>query len=270
MNEVDGAMPVWYSNMEFELPNQIKGALMKSFKHFYILLLISLTVAGAAQPSSDKTPVTDTCKTKKGDLKITCIGHGTLMVTWQDKVIHIDPVSREADYTQLPKADLILITHEHGDHLDPKAVAMAKKDTTLIILTETCAKTLPGGLIMKNGDKKELMGLTIEAVPAYNLEKRFHVKGNGNGYIFTLADKRLYIAGDTENTPEMKALTNIDVAFLPMNLPYTMTPEQVADAALAFKPKILYPYHFGTTDPQKLVDLLKTHPEIEIRIRAMQ
>ena len=123
---------------------------------------------------------------------------------------------------------------------------------------------------MKNGDVKSISGLKIEAVPAYNLEKPFHPKGNGNGYIITFGDKRVYVAGDTENIPEMKALKDIDVAFLPMNQPFTMTPEMVADAAKAFKPKILYPYHFGETDTSRIVDLLKDVPDIEVRVRNMK
>jgi L-ascorbate metabolism protein UlaG (beta-lactamase superfamily) len=129
---------------------------------------------------------------------------------------------------------------------------------------------------MLNGDIQNVQGLRIEAVPAYNIVQMrsagnpFHPKGRGNGYIITFGDKRLYVAGDTENTPEMKLLKNIDVAFLPMNLPYTMTPEMVADAAKAFKPKILYPYHYGQTDPNKLVDLLKGSKDIEVRIRSMR
>jgi L-ascorbate metabolism protein UlaG (beta-lactamase superfamily) len=129
---------------------------------------------------------------------------------------------------------------------------------------------------MNNGDVKTVEGLKIEAVPAYNIvHKRdtgqpFHPKGIGNGYIITFGGKRVYVAGDTENTPEMKSLKNIDIAFLPMNIPYTMTPEMVADAAKAFKPKILYPYHFGETDTSKLVSLLKETPEIEVRIRKMK
>ena len=129
---------------------------------------------------------------------------------------------------------------------------------------------------MKNGDSREILGLTIEAVPAYNIlhtrnnGQPFHPKGNGNGYIITFGDKRVYVAGDTENIPEMKNLKNIDIAFLPMNLPYTMTPEMVAKAAKMFYPKILYPYHYGTTDDQKLVELLKDEKNIDFRIRKME
>ena len=218
----------------------------------------------------------DIIETNAGDLKITFIGHGTLMFKFNGKIIHVDPVSREADYTDMPKADIILITHEHGDHLDPKVIKMLRKEGTDLVLTKACAGRVDGGITMKNGDTQTVQGLKIEAVPAYNIVHMrsagnpFHPKGIGNGYIIAFGDKRVYIAGDTENTPEMKRLRNIDVAFLPMNLPYTMTPEMVADAAKAFKPKILYPYHYGQTDPNKLVELLKDSKDIEVRIRDMR
>jgi L-ascorbate metabolism protein UlaG (beta-lactamase superfamily) len=218
----------------------------------------------------------DIHKTSAGELKITFIGHGTLMFAFGDKVIHVDPVSKEADYAKLPKADLILLTHHHGDHLDMKALQILNTEKTLIALTEACAQQVKSGVVMKNGDVKMIGGLKIEAVPAYNLihmrseGKPFHPQGEGNGYVVTFGDKRVYVAGDTENTPEMKKLERIDVAFLPMNLPYTMTPEMVADAAKAFKPKILYPYHYGETDPGRITELLKDTKEIEVRIRKMK
>ncbi|MFB0525001.1 MAG: SMP-30/gluconolactonase/LRE family protein [Phycisphaerae bacterium] len=218
----------------------------------------------------------DIIKTSAGDLKITFIGHGTLMFAFNGKFIHVDPVSREADYTEMPKADLILVTHEHGDHLDTKVIKTLRKEGTNLVLTKACAEKVAVGIIMQNGDVQTVDGLKIEAVPAYNIvHKRpngepFHPKGQGNGYIITLGDKRVYVAGDTENIPEMKRLRNIDIAFLPMNLPYTMTPEMVADAAKAFEPKILYPYHYGQTDPSILVDLLKDSKNIEVRIRKMR
>jgi L-ascorbate metabolism protein UlaG (beta-lactamase superfamily) len=146
----------------------------------------------------------------------------------------------------------------------------------VVVLTEKSAEKVSGGIIMKNGDVQKLLGITVEAVPAYNLvHKRengepFHPKGQGNGYVLTFGDKRLYIAGDTENTPEMKALKNIDYAFLPMNLPYTMTPEMVADAVHAFKPKVLYPYHYGETETARVVELLKNDRDIEVRVRRMK
>ncbi len=180
------------------------------------------------------------------------------------------------DYTNLPKADMILVTHEHFDHFEPKTIEMLREDGTSVVANEPCAQQINDCIVMKNGDVKTIQGLKIEAVPAYNLVHMrtpgnpFHPRGVGNGYVITFNDKKIYVAGDTENISEMKELTNIDVAFLPMNLPYTMTPEMVADAARAFKPKILYPYHFGDTDTSRLIDLLKDNKEIEVRIRDMQ
>jgi len=217
----------------------------------------------------------DVFPTSEGDLTITFIGHGSLMFDFNQLNISVDPFSRLADYSLLPKADLILLTHEHQDHLDPLALADIRTEKTELVLTETCAGQLPGEIIMHNGDQKIVCGIPIEAVPAYNLVHRrengqpFHPKGVGNGYVITFGNIRVYIAADTENTPEMKALTGIDIAFLPMNLPYTMTPEMVADAAKAFRPRILYPYHFGNTDTQKLLDLLRDATDIEVRIRKM-
>lgn len=213
----------------------------------------------------------DTIKTSGGDLKIAFIGHGSLMFTFAGKVIHVDPTTMVyPDYDSLPKANLILVTHEHGDHLDIKAIDAIRTADTKIVCNAASAKTVSDAIIMKNGDVQTVAGIPIEAVPAYNLEKPFHPKGNGNGYVLTFGDKRIYVAGDTENIPEMKALKGIDVAFLPMNQPYTMTPEQVADAAKVIRPKVLYPYHFGNTDTGALVKLLKDEPEIEVRIRDMQ
>lgn len=243
-------------------------------KIFFMLLGMVLFYAPAiAAPVEFEE---DIIPTSAGDLKITFIGHGSLMLTIADTNIHIDPWSKTADYTLLPKGDIILITHEHRDHLDPLALEAIRKEDSTIILTEKCRRQLGSGKILKNGEKETVRNILIEAVPAYNLlHKRdtgelFHPKGEGNGYILTIGDKRLYIAGDTENIPEMKKLSAIDCAFLPMNLPYTMTPAMVADAAKAFKPMILYPYHYGDTDPAQLVDLLQEHKEIEVRIRRMQ
>ena len=212
---------------------------------------------------------TDTIKTSAGELKIVCIGHGTLEFEFAGKVIDVDPVSMYSDYATMPKADLVLVTHEHGDHLDVKAIQAVKTPNTTVIVNPGSAKSLPEAAVMKNGDTKTVAGIQIEAVPAYNPEKQFHPKGNGNGYVLTFGDKRVFVAGDTENVPEIKALKNIDVAFLPMNLPFTMTPEQVADVAKAMRPKILYPYHYGNTDPKILANLLKDEKGIEVRIRKL-
>ena len=218
----------------------------------------------------------DIVKTSGGELKITFVGHGTLMFTFEERIIHVDPVSREADYTQMPDSDIILVTHEHGDHLDSEAIASIRKEGTSILLPEKCALAVPDGMVMINGDVRTVEGLRVEAVPAYNIVHKhpsgepFHPRGEGNGYIITFGDKRVYVAGDTENVPEMKTLKDIDIAFLPMNLPYTMTPEMVADASKAFRPEILYPYHFGKTDTSKLVKLMAEEEDIEVRIRKME
>jgi L-ascorbate metabolism protein UlaG (beta-lactamase superfamily) len=239
-----------------------------------LLLLPALCVAAAA--TAQEPFETDTLATSEGDLTITFIGHGTLFLSFGGQVIHVDPWTRLADYATLPQADLILITHEHRDHLDEKAVEILRTDSTAVVLTQTCAEQISGGIVMNNGDIDTLQGRRVEAVPAYNIghlrdnDLPFHPRGIGNGYILTFGNLRVYVAGDTENTPEMKALEDIDVAFLPMNLPYTMSPEMLADAALAFTPKILYPYHYGETDTEEIVELLKHHPEIEVRIRQMQ
>lgn len=217
----------------------------------------------------------DILLTSAGDLQITFLGHGSLIFTFNGKHFYIDPFSEVADYSQLPKADVVLITHEHGDHLDPKALSSIQTGQTVVVLTQICVKQVQGGIVMRNGDQRTLNGVLVEAVPAYNIvHKRqngqpFHPQGAGNGYILTFGDQRVYVAGDTENIPEMKDLRDIACAFLPMNLPYTMTPEMVAEAARAFKPHILYPYHYGKTDTSKLQELLRQERGIEVRIRRL-
>lgn len=218
----------------------------------------------------------DTIQTPDGDLKITFIGHASVMFDFGGKIVHVDPMSAMGDYTRLPKADMILITHEHQDHFDPKAIEVLRTPETALVTTETVAARTKGAVIMKNGDTQTVKGFKIEAVPAYNLVHMrsegvpFHPKGVGNGYIITFGTMRVYLAGDTENIPEMKNLKAIDIAFLPMNLPYTMTPGMAADAARSFNPAILYPYHFSETDTSRIVALLKDEKGIEVRIRKMK
>ena len=241
-----------------------------------LIMFISSLIVFSAFTAAAQEPETDTINTSAGNLKITFIGHASLMFSFGGKIIHIDPFSRMADYSKLPKADIILITHGHPDHLDLKALNLIRSEKSLLVLNENSAGLVKGGIIMNNGDVKTVKGLKIEAVPAYNIVNMradgtpFHPKGLGNGYVITFGNKRVYVAGDTENIPEMKKLEGIDIAFLPMNLPYTMTPEMAAEAARAFKPKILYPYHYRNTDTSKIVDLLKDTNEIEVRIRKME
>lgn len=238
-------------------------------KIFLMPVLLFLASLAFAEIKSDTVP------TSAGDLQIYFVGHGTLYFQWDGKTVHVDPWSRLTDYAALPKADIILITHQHGDHLDPDAVKAIRTDQTVVLLTAACTDKVSGE-VMKNGDEKTIAGIKVKAVPAYNIKnvraenQPFHPKGEGNGYVITFGDKSVYVAGDTENVPEMAELKGqIDIAFLPMNLPYTMTPEMTADAARLSAPKILYPYHYGDTDVQKLVDLLKDD-KVEIRIREMK
>lgn len=242
-------------------------------------LFILMTMTIFSFNSTEMNFTKDIFETSKGDLAISFIGHGTLMFEYNGMVIHVDPTMREADYSEMPDADLILVTHEHGDHLDLTAIKHIRKKDCPVVMTQTCAEQLEdfeGAVILGNGESKTVKEIPIEAVAAYNIEHRrssgeaYHPKGIGNAYVVEFADKRVLIGGDTENVPEIKALKNIDIAFLPMNLPYTMTPEMVADAALAFRPKILYPYHFGKTDPEELVKLLKDEKDIVVRIRDLQ
>ncbi|MFW9914680.1 MAG: MBL fold metallo-hydrolase [Candidatus Thorarchaeota archaeon] len=210
-------------------------------------------------------------KISEGELAIYPVIHGSLYFEFQGKIIHIDPFSR-ADYSNLPQADMILITHHHRDHLDPELIEKLKKPDTIIIGTKSCNQALDDFIVMKNGDRQELEGLIIDAVPAYNLVRerspgvKFHPKGEGNGYVITFGDTQVYIAGDTECIPEMKELKDIDIAFVPINLPYTMTPEEAAECAKEFRPRIVYPYHQGKSNPQDFAKALENEKDIEARV----
>lgn len=208
-----------------------------------------------------------------GKISIYFIRHGTLMILYNKLVIHVDPVGQYADYGKLYKADVVLITHEHSDHLDPKAVALVEKKGTRIIINQAGRDQLGKGEVLRNGDSATVKGVKISAVPAYNTTEgrdRFHPKGRDNGYVLDIGGKRIYIAGDTEDIPEMADLKNIDIAFLPVNQPYTMTPQQAAHAARVIRPKVLYPYHYGETDVSVLPEMLKDLSGTEVRIRNLK
>ncbi len=237
-----------------------------------VTALLALALAGAiGVPAAAEQA--DRFETDAGELTITFLGHGTLMLQLGAAVIHVDPVSRYADYSKMPRADIILVTHEHGDHLDPAAIEKVRAPQTVIVANEHSAAKAPGARVMRNGESATIKGIGIEAVAAYNTTQarsQFHPKGRDNGYLLSLGGRRVYIAGDTEDIPEARALKDIAIAFLPMNLPYTMTPEQTASLARAIRPGVLYPYHYGDTDPGRLVALLAGEKDIEVRVRALQ
>jgi len=224
---------------------------------------------------SQNLPEIDKISTSAGDVEIFFIGHGSLMFRVNDFVIHIDPVTSSGKYDGLPKADLILVTHEHYDHLDTELINSLRKKETVLFCNSSSLSKVPWAQVMKPGDVKTAGKIKVEAVYAYNIVNErakgqpFHPRGAGNGYILTIGDKKFYIAGDTENIPEMTALKGINVAFLPMNLPYTMTPQMVADAAKSFSPDILYPYHYGDTNTDEIIRLL-SGTNIDVRIRKLK
>lgn len=238
-----------------------------------VSLLICFFILSALVYGAPVVNSPDTIATSRGNLILYCLEHGSLRFDYRGIVIYIDPIAHDADMSKMPKADIILITHEHQDHLNEAVIRRLSGEKTLIILNKSSFEILKSGIVIANGETKTIKGITIEAVPAYNFtpgRDKAHPRGRDNGYILTIGGKRIYVAGDTENTQEMKALSSIDIAFLPMNLPWTMSPEQVADAAKAFKPKILYPYHTGETDVSRLTALMKDVKDIEVRIKNMR
>jgi L-ascorbate metabolism protein UlaG (beta-lactamase superfamily) len=214
----------------------------------------------------------DTFPTSLGELKITPVRHASVMLEVKGQVWHIDPWS-QADYSALSKADVILITDVHGDHMDPKAIEQVKKASTVIVAPAAVAKTVTAAKVLNNSESTTIGGIQIEAVAMYNLKrgpeagKLFHDKGRGNGYVLNIGGKRVYFSGDTEVTNEMKALKNIDIAYICMNLPYTMTPEEAAEGVKAFRPKIVYPYHYRESDLAAFSKALQGEPGIEVRLR---
>jgi L-ascorbate metabolism protein UlaG (beta-lactamase superfamily) len=212
----------------------------------------------------------DDISTSAGTVKITPIQHASFLIEAGGKVVYVDPA--QGNFDGRPKADLILITDIHGDHMAPKIVDGLRKSDTRVIAPEAVAKTITGAKIIRNGETLEDFGWKIEAVPMYNLKrgpsagKFYHDKGRGNGYVLTYGGQRIYISGDTESIPEMRALKNIDVAFVCMNLPFTMTPEEAADAVRAFHPKVVYPYHYKGSDVKAFEKGLEGSG-VEVRLR---
>ncbi len=210
-------------------------------------------------------------KTEKTMIQIIPIHHATLMLKYIDLNILVDPSGDWNDFQSLPRPDLILITHTHGDHLNPELVGKLKSETTSIIGSKAAINQLGYGIVMENEETLTSKSVKIEAIPAYNTteeRKQKHERGVGNGYVLTLGKERVYISGDTEDIREMRNLTNIDHAFVCMNLPFTMTPEQAASAVLEFKPKKVYPYHYsqknGFSDIEKFKSLVAENNNIEV------
>jgi L-ascorbate metabolism protein UlaG (beta-lactamase superfamily) len=234
------------------------------------VVFLSTTIAWAADSPAQKNLAIE--KTAQGDLAIQPINHSALRFEFKGKQYYVDPAG-EAAWDQMPKADVILITHEHFDHLAPKVIDQIKKDGTKFVAGPAAAQKAGLGEAIEPGQSKDVLDIKVEAVPAYNLTAdrlRYHPKERKDvGFVLVFGDKRVYVAGDTEGTPEMKALKGIDVAFLPINLPYTMPPKEAAEAARAFKPKVLYPYHQGKSDPQEVKKLLADVKEIEVRVVAL-
>src|SRR5579859_88476 len=218
-----------------------------------VLTLASVTVSLIMSAFVLAADQTQTFPTSAGPVKIMPLYHASTMIEAGGKTIYLDP-AKPAKFAGLPKADLILITDIHGDHMAPDSIKEVSKADTEIISSPAVAQTVTTAKPIANGETKTWQSWTIEAIPAYNIKrgpapgKLFHDKGRGNGYVLTYGGKRFYFSGDTEGIPEMRALKNIDVAFVCMNLPYTMTPDEAADAVKEFHPKIAIPYHYRGSD----------------------
>ena len=232
----------------------------------------------SGKPVTTDTYETDIFKTAHGKtIKIYSLMHACIRIVYDGEEIEIDPVrqlgNRTIDYSTMPKANYILVTHEHQDHYDKGAIDMLTGASTEFITNKRCAEMYGKGQVMENGDEATISSdISIEAVPAYNTtegREKFHPKGRDNGYILTLDGTRIYIAGDTEDIPEMANIKDIDIAFMPCNQPYTMTVEQLLKAARIVKPKVLFPYHFGQTDVSNVPAQLK-NDGIEVRLRKLQ
>lgn len=244
-------------------------------KSFSLLLTVFIATAAYAQRA---TP--DQIETSQGKLTIQPILHGSVVLTWHGKTIYVDPYGGEKAFEGIAPADLILITDIHGDHLNPETLGAIQALKAIIIAPLSVIEKLPENLrsqasVLNNGESAEHLGVSISAIPMYNLPEAAdskHTKGRGNGYILNLGGKTIYLSGDTEDIPEMRALKNIDVAFICMNLPYTMDINQASSAVLEFKPKIVYPYHYrgqnGLSDVEGFKKLVAAgDSKIEVRLR---
>jgi L-ascorbate metabolism protein UlaG (beta-lactamase superfamily) len=215
---------------------------------------------------------TDTIPTSVGPVELTPIHHAALLLRVGSSAVYFDP-TKEGSYDGLPKATHILLTHTHADHFDPAAIDELRTASTMVVGPAAAAEKLGGVLVMGNGDTRDFGDFSLRAVPMYNLQRGptpaqvYHPKGLGNGYLLTVGDRSFYLSGDTECTTEMRSLVSVDVAFVCMNLPYTMPPQEAAECVRAFRPKIVYPYHYRGQDPQEFKALLSREAGIEVRLR---
>ncbi len=244
-------------------------------KRIITCMLAALGLTAAYGQQNQQSYEVDTFKTKSGKtVRFHALVHASIRVEYDGKEIEIDPVTKlgnkTVDFTAMPKADYIFVTHEHQDHFDREALKILTAQQTCLVTNKRCADMLGSGKVMANGDKLQLADdITVEAVPAYNItegRQQYHPKGRDNGYILTIDGLRIYIAGDTEDIPEMASVSDIDIAFLPCNQPFTMTTDQLVRAARIVKPKVLFPYHYGQTDVSKLPSQLQGDG-IDVRIR---
>jgi L-ascorbate metabolism protein UlaG (beta-lactamase superfamily) len=236
--------------------------------------------AQTAAPASAPRAIADQIATKQGPLTVQPITHGSVVLTWSGKTIYVDPYGGADAYAGLAAPDVILITDIHGDHMDPKTLAGLPVSKALMIVPKAVAEKLPAEYkaqvrVLNNGQQLDTLGMRVSAIPMYNLPEApdaMHTKGRGNGYVLNLGGKNVYFSGDTEDTAEMRALKNIDVAFVCMNLPYTMDVQQAAQGVLAFKPGIVYPYHYrgqnGLSDVATFKKTVNTaNKKIDVRLR---
>lgn len=243
-------------------------------KKIVTCLLAALGMTTACAQTNQNTYEVDEFKTKSGKIvRFHALVHSSIRIEFEGREIQIDPVTKlgnkTIDYSLMPKADFLFVTHEHGDHFDKEAIKLLSKDATKLVMNKRCSEMYGSGLTMENGQSFLLDDIKVEAVPAYNTtegREKFHPKGRDNGYILTLDGLRIYIAGDTEDIPEMASIKNIDIAFLPCNQPYTMTTNQLVKAAKTIKPKVVFPYHYGQTDVSGIPSQLKDSG-IEVKIR---
>lgn len=240
-----------------------------------MLVLFLLAFATPSSFGAQKMLTGDRIVTTDAELIVHPVNHATFVLGWKGLIIYVDPVGGAERFKELPAPDLILLTDLHSDHLHLETLKALASENTQVVAPSATIKRLPEPLRtwskrLDNGESKTLLGLGVEAIPAYNLaedRQKYHAKGRGNGYVLSQGETRVYISGDTEDTPEMRALRNIHVAFLCMNLPYTMTVDQAAAAVRAFRPKIVYPYHYRGSDLEKFKELVGTDAGVDVRLR---